>query len=351
MSLPDDPVLSARIIAKTAEYLDTPSVTGAEAPFLDHLARDFMRLKRDAARSDGLCVIAGKRDDAPIVVAHVDRHGGVVTPDGAIAPTPKDPESEPVADDLTARATAHAQRLVGEQVYAYDRDTGARLAYADIESLDDGPRFTCATLAGVPAGSPVALSRSIDRTQSGYFSGWLDNAVAVATAYIVAASGADAHFVFVGGKRSGDAAARLCDWAAAKGVSGARFVSLSTSAFDDSAASQAGAVVLRRRDADASFADSAVRRLEQAAEAASAPIIFKDAFIEAENAARARRGEAARPLGSTLAGRLTAQTRGQCAGASLQIPVFNRNTSCETTTPRAMTALARTLFRLCTPTS
>ena len=349
MSLPEGAALAARIVAKTSEYLDTPSVTGAEAPFLDQLARDFSRLGREVTRSDGICAVAARRADAPVVIAHADRHGGIVTADRMVAPAPKDPDAEPSYETVGTLA----ERMVGEEVYAYDAESGDRLAYAELATAETGedgaPYFTLTWQDGFKAGAAVALARPLDRSQPGYVSGWLDNAISIAAANIAVASGADAHFVFVGGKRSGEAAERVRAWAAGAGLSGARFVCLSTSAFDDSAASQAGAVVLRRRDADASFADTAVRRIEDAAERAAAPIIFKDAFIESENAARQRRGEAARPLGSTLAGRLTSLTRGECAGASLQVPVFNRNTSRETTTPRALTAFARTLFQLCSP--
>jgi len=53
---PTDTEIFARVLAKTSEYLDFPSVVAHETPFLDHLARDFTALGAKVTRPRNLCI-------------------------------------------------------------------------------------------------------------------------------------------------------------------------------------------------------------------------------------------------------------------------------------------------------
>lgn len=353
MDLARETDLAARILAKTNEYLDFPSVVGHETPFLDHLARDFSGLGFKPERLPNLCVVDTGRP-GPVFIAHVDRHGAVIAPDGAAVYAAHAVKNEKYGEQATASEVLAArinERYGGEEVFAYDRKTGGRIAYGDVTGarLDGEGRIVLDImgLPALPAGTPVSFARSLDRGAGGQVSGQLDNPVSVAVLRIAAEMGLGGMAVFTAEEEIGRSASHFLHWA--RGALGARkdIVVLDTSPFDDAAAMLAGAVILRRRDASASFHDAMVERVERAAASAGAPIIFKDAFIEAENAARARRGQPLKGIGLTELGKIAALSKGEFTGASLQVPTVNYHSNQESTAPRALVAMLRTALAVC----
>ncbi|KAA5804502.1 hypothetical protein F1654_00380 [Alkalicaulis satelles] len=348
---PTDAELFARVLAKTHEYLDFPSVVGHETPFLDHLARDFEALGARVERPRNLCV--AQLGDGPVYLAHIDRHGAITAGDGIPVYAAHAVKNEKYAESQTVSASfaeAVSKRYAGETIFAYDRKTGGRIAYGRITGagLDARGRLAL-TLEGMIAltpGTPVAFARSLGPVEAGFVSGQLDNPVSAAALRVAAEFGLKGTVVFTAEEEIGRSAAHALSWFASSGQDRRDIVVLDTTPFDDSAAALAGAVILRRRDATASFNPDMVRRLEQAASTSDAPIIFKDSFIERENDARARRGQPLKSMGLTELGRIAAMSAGRCTGATLQIPTFNYHSNQESTTPRAITAFARTLLAL-----
>ncbi|MGP1274417.1 MAG: hypothetical protein ACQRW7_03235 [Caulobacterales bacterium] len=345
--------LAARILAKTNEYLDFPSVVGHETPFLDHLARDFAGLGFSPERHANLCVIDTGRP-GPVFLAHVDRHGAVIAPDGAAIYAAHAVKNEKYGEQAVASEILAArvnERYGGEEVFAYDRKTGGRLAYGDVSGARlDGEGRIVLDIAGLPSlspGTPVSFARALDRSAGGQVSGQLDNPVSVAVLRIAAELGLSGIIVFTAEEEIGRSAAHFLAWATARLKARKDVLALDTSPFDDSAAMLAGAVILRRRDASASFNETMVERVERAAAKAGAPIIFKDAFIEAENAARARRGQPLKGIGMTELGKIAAQSKGEFTGASLQVPTVNYHSNQETTSPRALVAMLKTALAVC----
>ena len=139
MALPGEPDLAARILAKTNEYLDFPSVVGHETPFLDHLARDFHGLGLKPQREANLCIIDTGRE-GPVFIAHVDRHGAVIAPDGAAIYAANAVKNDKYGEDAPA-STVLAERVKtrysGEEVFAYDRNTftNTQLRKAGVEVI------------------------------------------------------------------------------------------------------------------------------------------------------------------------------------------------------------------------
>lgn len=354
MNLPADGALFARILAKTNEYLDFPSVVGHETPYLDHLARDFEALGAAVERPRNLCVVrlgAPLGGDGPVFLAHVDRHGAVTAEDGApvyAAHAVKNTKYGDASSPSAEFADTISKRYAGEEMFAYDRKTGGRIAYGDVTGakLDADGRLVLA-LKDMPAlepGTPIAFARSLDRSQAGYVTGQLDNPVSAAALRVAAEFGLRGTIVFTAEEEIGRSAEHFLGWAQSGGVKpGRELVVLDTTPFDDGAAALAGAVILRRRDATARFDPDAVQRLETAASSGGAPIIFKDSFIERENDARARRGQPSKSMGLTELGRIARDSDGRFTGATLQVPTFNYHSNNESTTPRALTAFVRTL--------
>lgn len=344
--------LYARTLAKTLEYLDYPAVVGFETPFLDHLAEDFRAAGFEAERHRNLVVIElGK--PGPVFLAHGDRHGLITTQDGAVYAAGA-AAAQRAGDDPASSAELVEtldKRHGGEEVFAYDPRTGSRLAYGDIVSVAAGadglPRFQLAGLSGLEPGTPLAFSRHLDRSQDGYISGQLDNAVSIAALRIAAEFGLGGTIIITAEERLAGSAAHVLNWAEAGGLAPTRsLIVCDISPFDEGAAGLSGAVILRRRDASASFDADAVAQLESAANTAGVPVIFKDNFMEHENEARERRGHPLRCMGQTELGKIIAQSKGRYTGATLQIPTFNYDTHRESTTPRAVDAFVRTLLAL-----
>ncbi len=357
MSLPPDAALFARILAKTNEYLDFPSVVGHETPYLDHLARDFEALGAGVERPRNLCVVRlGEQagGEGPVYLAHVDRHGAVTAEDGApvyAAHAVKNSKYGDATSPSADFAEAISRRYAGEEMFAYDRRTGGRIAYGDVTGakLDADNRLvlTLKDMPALPPGTPLAFARKLDRSQVGYVTGQLDNPVSAAALRVAAEFGLKGTIVFTAEEEIGRSAEHFLTWAQAGGIKpGRELIVLDTTPFDDGAAALAGAVILRRRDATARFDPEAVRRLETAASGSGAPIIFKDSFIERENDARARRGQTPKSMGLTELGRIARDSDGRYTGATLQVPTFNYHSNNESTTPRALTAFVRTLSKV-----
>jgi len=177
--------------------------------------------------------------------------------------------------------------------------------------------------------------------------GQLDNPVSIAALRVAAEHGLGGTILVTAEEEIGRSAGHMLDWAQGGGLQPTRdLIVCDTTPFNDGAAALAGAVILRRRDATASFDADQISRLEQAAGSVGAPMIFKDSFIERENDARSRRGQPAKSMGLTELGRITAASKGAYAGATLQLPTFNYHTNRESTTPRALTAFVKTLLAL-----
>jgi hypothetical protein len=349
----NDQELLARILAKTCEYLDFPAVVGHEAPLLDHIARDFAAAGFTSERPKNLCVInLGK--PGPVFIVHADRHGGLITQDGQAVFAAHACANEKTAGAAPLRPADIAalnERYGRSDVFAYDPASGGRIAYGQVSkvTLDDQNRavLTLTDLPSLPPGAPLAFARRLERSASGFVSGHLDNTITLAALRIAAEQGLGGTLVVTAEEEIGRSAEHVLNWSQAGGLEpSSNLIVCDTSPFDDGAAALAGAVILRRRDGLSSFNADQVSKLESAASKAGAPIIFKDSFIERENDARTRRGEAAKSMGLTELGRITAASKGRYAGATLQLPTFDHQAGRESTTPRAVTAYARTLLAL-----
>ena len=348
-----DAELFARTLAKTCEYLDFPAVVGHETPFLDHVAADFEALGAAVQRPRNLAVIT-LGQPGPVFIAHADRHGAVIDEDGAAvyaAYAVKNEKYDDASKPSEAFVRTLSDRHAGEEVFAYDRKTGGRIAYGDVRGVElDAAGRAVLKIDAMPAlapGTPIAFSRSLDRSQAGYVAGQLDNPVSIAALRVAAEYGLGGTILITAEEEIGRSASHVLEWAQGGGLEATRdLVVCDTTPFDDGAAALAGAVILRRRDAMSSFHADQVSRLEAAASAAGAPMIFKDSFIERENDARSRRGQPLKSMGLTELGRITAASKGAYAGATLQLPTFNYHTNRESTTPRALTAFVKTLLAL-----
>jgi hypothetical protein len=344
-----DSTLIARLIAKAHEYLEIPSVVGHEQAFLSHLERDFSSLGAECQSITGGLVV--RRGEGPVFLCAIDRPGLISLSGGGYGYA-AEAYSHTSSSALPVPTLAQLEKFhTGEQVYAYDPATGGKLAFATVQGFealkDGGVRAKLQGMIPMEAGRPLAIANFLDRSRPGYIAGFGENIASVVCLRLAFELGLQGTIIFVGsfktGHAGGFAISHFTDLISADMKS---IFSISSAYFDDAAPALAGAVILRRRDEFSSFDERAVTRLENAASSVAAPIIFKDSFVERESDARRRRGAEERSMGSTLRGVVTAESRGQFSGASLQIPVFLVDGRLLTTSARAMIASTRTLLAI-----
>jgi putative aminopeptidase FrvX len=109
---------------------------------------------------------------------------------------------------------------------------------------------------------------------------------------------------------------------------------IDTSPYPTREAAEEQDVVLRRKDANGAFAASLTNELVTLCQTFGIRYSFKDEYVEALNASRAKPAS----LGRTELGRLVAATDGAINGTTLQIPTTGYHTTNETTTIRSVQA-------------
>ena len=346
-------LLISRIVAKTNEYLDAPSVVGHEAPFLDHLARDFRAAGLGVTRQRNLAIIdTGK--SGPIFFAHIDRHGAVMDNEGtarfAAYAVKSDKYNETVAP-TAAFAARLDERFRGETMYAYDRRTGGRLAYAVIQGIKLHESlqqiiFRFDAMPPLPAGTPIAFARQQARETGAAVSGQLDNPLSAAMLRVLTETGLRGRIVFAAEEEIGRSAAHILSWMSDNVGAWNRCIVVDTTPFDDTAALDAGTVILRNRDAHAAFDPALTAATQSLASELGLPFAFKDKLIEAQNAEAVRQGNPEKGLGMTELGRMIMLSGGEVTGTTVQVPTVGYHTNHETTSRRAIRNTARLLLEL-----
>lgn len=343
--------LVSRIVAKTNEYLDFPSVVGHETPFLDHLARDFETIGHEVRREPNLCIVDLGRP-GPVYCAHVDRHGAVIDSDGRARFAAFAVKSEKYDDQATpteAFAELLNDRHSGEMMFAYDRRSGGRIAYGRVSrvTLADGRLiYDMDDLPPLPPGTPVAFARNTAEAHGQTVSGQLDNPLSSAILRVLAECGLGGTCIFAAEEEIGRSAGHILSWMAREQGERSDLVVVDTTPFDDDEAMMAGTVVLRHKDARGNFDPDMTARLEAILTAHGTPILYKDSYIEAANELRRAKGEPEKTLGMTELGRIVSLSAGAVTGSTVQIPTTGYHTNRETTSRHAIINCAQTLLAL-----
>jgi hypothetical protein len=114
-----------------------------------------------------------------------------------------------------------------------------------------------------------------------------------------------------------------------------------TSPFPDRDSADSQLLVLRRKDANAAFNPAMSSRLEDICKAVGFTYLFKDEYIEAQNAKAQAEGGETQSLGSTELGRIVAASNGFVQGTTLQIPTTGYHTMEESCSLAATSAFNR----------
>lgn len=180
----------------------------------------------------------------------------------------------------------------------------------------------------VVAGTPVAFK---DRLQvsEGRLSGQLDNVLTAAALVYLFETGFQGTAFFTAQEEAGRSWRYLLEWFRRFGGSTNRLFVVDTSPFPSVEEADRQLLVLRERDANASFNQDATELVDSFCRQNNLSFLYKNRYVEADNEQRRAVGKNPRSLGSTEMGRIIAASGGLVDGTTLQIPTSGYHTMAE----------------------
>ena len=239
-----------------------------------------------------------------------------------------------------------ADRFTDERVQAHFPYTGTYQGQGVITRSYICPErnnliFEVDGLDFVQPGTPISF---LDRLHfdGTHLSAQLDNVISVAVIVHLFRHGFQGTALFTAQEEAGRSWRFALAWFQRQRLSTDRLIVLDTSPYPTQEAAEAQELVLRRKDAGASFAVPLTDELRKRCDKLGIRYSFKDEYVERQNAENPER---AKPLslGRTELGRLIVATEGQLTGTTLQIPTTGYHTAEETASIHSVTAALRLL--------
>lgn len=327
-----------------------PSVVGIEDSFFRVLRRELEEFDVSIRRYHGLLVVQGSDPASLYLSAHVDRHGLLCTGPNEfqyaafIAANRGELTGDSISEQFMETV---AGRFRDQRVQAHVPFVGSYLGQGLIKESYVCPRrrnliFEIDGLEFLQPGIPVSF---VDRLQvdSTYLSAQLDNVVSVAMLIELIRRGFRGTALFTAGEECGRSWRYVVEWFQRQDLRTDRLVVLDTSPFPTLEDLSNQAVVLRSKDATASFDAAMTQRLRQLCDRLGIPYCFKDQYVETLNRTR----EKPSSLGRTELGRVIAATDGQLQGTTLQLPTSAYHTARETAEVASVRAMLQLLGELC----
>ncbi|MFO6422013.1 peptidase M42 [Motilimonas sp. KMU-193] len=330
-----------------------PSVVGAEHSFFRVLQRELEERGAKVTWYEGLLVAQGSQPDSVMFSAHIDRHGLVCT----------GPNEFQYAAFVTGRRSDLLGNSVSEKlmtkivdrfrhipVMAYEPWSGSYrgsgiINDAHICEFRNNLIFEVAGLEHLVAGTPVAFTDSL-KTKDDMLTGQLDNVMTAAALVYLFELGFQGTAFFTAEEESGSSWRYLLEWFRRFNGATDKLIVVDTSPFPNRESLEHQQVVLRRRDANASFNDELTDKLENLCKEAGISYVFKDAYIEQQNVQALAEGREPASLGSTELGRITAASNGFVQGTTLQVPTMGYHTMEESALLSASDAFLTLLIQL-----
>ncbi len=314
-----------------------PSVTGAEHSFFRVLQRELEERGAKVSWYEGLLAAQGARPDSLMLSAHIDRHGLVCTGPNEfqyaafVAGSRSDLLGNSVSEEMMHTV---AGRFENVPVYAYEPWSGAYFGSGLIDhSFICEHRhnliFETKGLEHLHAGTPVAFRDSLS-VQDGYYSGQLDNVISAAVLVYLFETGFQGTAFFTAQEEAGKSWRFLLEWFRRFGKQANHLIVIDTSPYPTREEAGRQHVVLRERDANASFNMDLTGQLEVLCRSRSIAFSYKNRYIEEANRVLELAGRKPRSLGSTEMGRIIAASNGFIDGTTLQLPTTGYHTTQET---------------------
>lgn len=327
-----------------------PSVVGAEHSFFRVLQRELEERGAKVTWYEGLLVAQGCEPESAMFSAHIDRHGLMCTGPNEfqyaafVAGSRSDLLGNSVSEKLMRKIV---DRFESVQVMAYEPWSGVYrgsgiITNAYICEFRHNLIFEVAGLEHLVAGTPVAFADRL-KVVDGMISGQLDNVLTTALLVHMFSLGFQGTVFFTAQEEAGRSWRFLLEWFRRFGGSTNQLIVVDTSPYPDREAADKQQVVLRRRDANATFNEETTNRLEELCRTFGISYSFKDAYIE-ENNRQVKLGKETMSLGSTEMGRITAASNGFVHGTTLQIPTTGYHTMEESASMAACSAFLELLL-------
>jgi putative aminopeptidase FrvX len=330
-----------------------PSVVGAEHSFFRVLQRELEERGAKVVWYEGLLVAHGSEPDSAMFSAHIDRHGLICTGPNEfqyaafVAGHRSDLLGNSVSEKLMKKIVG---RFPSVPVMAYEPWSGAYrgsgvITRAYVCEYRNNLIFEVQGLEHLVAGTPVAMTDRL-AIREGVLYGQLDNVLTAAHLVHLFSLGFQGTAFFTAQEESGSSWRFLLEWFRRFNGATDRLIVVDTSPYPDRNTADQQAVVLRRRDANASFNTDITNRLEELCISQGISYAFKDAYIEEQNQQAKKLGNDPQTLGSTELGRIIAASNGFVQGTTLQIPTTGYHTMEESTSLASNKAFSQLLMMI-----
>lgn len=347
------PQLSSSFLELLSALVRSPSVVGAEHSFFRVLQRELEERGAKVTWYEGLLVAQGQKPNSLMLSAHVDRHGLICTGPNEfqyaafVAGARSDLLGNSVSEQLMKKIV---DRFESEEVYAYEPWSGAYRGRGKIDRTyicenRNNLIFELQGLEHLVAGTPVAFADKLTVTDEALV-GQLDNVLSAAVLVYLFELGFEGTAFFTAQEEAGKSWRYLLEWFRRFGGSTNQLVVVDTSPFPDFEQAKKQTVVLRNKDANASFNQALTQHLAQLCKQNQFPYLFKDEYVEALNRELVSKGEEPHSLGATELGRIIAASNGLVDGTTLQIPSSGYHTMNESAPHTSVAAFIHLLHQM-----
>jgi putative aminopeptidase FrvX len=322
-----------------------PSVVGAEHSFFRVLQRELEERGAKVTWYEGLLVAQGSDPFSTMFSAHIDRHGLVCTGPNEfqyaafVSANRTDLLNNSVSEELMSKVTG---RFNHEEVYAYDPRSGIYrgkgvITKSYVCEYRNNLIFEIDGLEGVVAGTPIAFKDQLHLVNN-RLEGQLDNVISAAALVHLFDHGFKGTAFFTAQEEAGKSWRYLLEWFRRFGGSTNRLFVVDTSPFPNIEAANKQLLVLREKDANATFNPDSTKLLEALCEKSNISYLYKNRYVEEENAKRAEQGLPPSSLGSTELGRIIAASNGLVDGTTIQMPTIGYHTMHESASVESVDA-------------
>lgn len=323
-----------------------PSVVGMEDSFFRALRRELEEVGVNVVHYHGLLVAQGNDPHHVILSAHIDRHGLLCTGPNEFqyAAFIVSNQSELTGDSVSEQMLhTIAGRFRGQRVQAHLPYAGTYIGQGTIDQSYVCPQrnnliFEINGLDFLQPGTPISFLDRL-RIRDDYISAQLDNVLSVAMIVHLFRHGFQGTALFTAQEEAGRSWRYAHSWFQHQRLLTQRLLVLDTSPYPTREAADAQQVVLRRRDANAVFADRFTEEIAERCRQLNIAVSFKDSYIAEQN----RNRTAPLSYGRTELGRLAAATQGAINGTTLQIPTTGYHTPDETASLASLRAALQLL--------
>ncbi|GAA0827050.1 peptidase M42 [Marinomonas arenicola] len=327
-----------------------PSVVGAEHSFFRVLQRELEERGAKVTWYEGLLVAQGSEPMSTMFSAHIDRHGLVCTGPNEfqyaafVSANRTDLLNNSVSEELMSKIT---ERFHHENVYAYEPWSGVYrgkgvIKHAYICEFRNNLIFEIDGLEGVVAGTPIAFKDKL-HIKEDRLAGQLDNVISAAALVHLFSLGFKGTAFFTAQEESGKSWRYLLEWFRRFGGSTNRLFVIDTSPFPSVASANEQQIVLREKDANATFNPETTQLIEALCVKSGISYLFKNRYAEAENKKREANGLPPSSIGSTELGRIIAASNGLVDGTTIQIPTTGYHTMHESASNDSVNAFLEIL--------